>query len=136
MDRPPMLTSRQRDMLPYLISGCTRSEIATAFGLSEETVRKHVRNILDRFDALNVRDAMVDMVQYNSLYGADGLKYEFYIERNEMTLTHLEDGETTIFEIDQDLYVVADELTELLDRIRAGGPVVSHTCNGEEQVPF
>ena len=136
MDRPPILTARQRDLLPYLISGCTRAEISTALNISEETVRKHVRNVLELFEAVNIRDAMIDMVQYHSMYGTDGPHYHYYVDRNDMLLTHLEDGEKSILELDQDFYVVAGELTELLDRMQVVGTVLSHTCNGEEQVPF
>ncbi|MEN8710541.1 MAG: helix-turn-helix transcriptional regulator, partial [Paracoccaceae bacterium] len=136
MDRPPILTARQRDLLPYLISGCTRAEIANALNISEETVRKHVRNILELFEAVNIRDAMIDMVQYNTFYGDDGPHYHYYVDRNEVSLTHLDDGETTVFEVDQDFYIMAGELSEVLDRFRTNGTLVSHTCNGQEQVPF
>jgi DNA-binding NarL/FixJ family response regulator len=42
----PELTDRERDVLGLIASGRRNSEIATALGLSEKTVRNHVSNVL------------------------------------------------------------------------------------------
>ena len=42
----PELTERERDVLGLLASGRRNSEIATALGLSDKTVRNHVSNVL------------------------------------------------------------------------------------------
>lgn len=42
----PELTDRERDVLGQLASGRRNSEIATALGLSDKTVRNHVSNVL------------------------------------------------------------------------------------------
>jgi DNA-binding NarL/FixJ family response regulator len=42
----PELTDRERDVLSLLAQGSRNSEIATALGLSDKTVRNHVSNVL------------------------------------------------------------------------------------------
>jgi DNA-binding NarL/FixJ family response regulator len=42
----PELTEREREVLGLLASGRRNSEIATALGLSDKTVRNHVSNVL------------------------------------------------------------------------------------------
>jgi DNA-binding NarL/FixJ family response regulator len=42
----PELTDRERDVLGQLAAGRRNSEIATALGLSDKTVRNHVSNVL------------------------------------------------------------------------------------------
>jgi DNA-binding CsgD family transcriptional regulator len=44
------LTSRQREILAQLSSGCTNAQIALALDISVGTVRKHVEHILRRLD--------------------------------------------------------------------------------------
>ncbi|NBR35141.1 MAG: LuxR family transcriptional regulator [Rhodobacteraceae bacterium] len=56
--RPPILTTRQRELLEFLAAGATRNEIAQHFGISPETVKIHTRAILEKFDAKTVRDAI------------------------------------------------------------------------------
>lgn len=58
MKPPPFLTIRERELLPYLASGANRSQIADHFGLSEETVKRHTRNILTKFKAKTIRDVL------------------------------------------------------------------------------
>jgi len=58
MKPPPFLTTRERELLPYLASGANRSQIADHFGLSEETVKRHTRNILTKFKAKTIRDVL------------------------------------------------------------------------------
>ncbi len=58
MKPPPFLTIRERELLPYLASGANRSQLADHFGLSEETVKRHTRNILTKFKAKTIRDGL------------------------------------------------------------------------------
>lgn len=135
MKMPPLLTERQRQLIPLLTVGCTRKEIADDLGISEETVRKHIRGLLQKFDAVNVRDAMQDLMDYDALYGPSGAKHAFFCARNNMTLTFQDDSLTT-FLVDQDLHVVGSEVRELIDNLRTDGHVIRHTFHGKEQVPF
>jgi len=44
--RPPRLTHRQREILSLLVEGVRAKQIASRLGLSETTVRNHIRAIL------------------------------------------------------------------------------------------
>jgi DNA-binding CsgD family transcriptional regulator len=44
--RPPRLTYRQREILSLLVAGVRAKQIASRLGLSETTVRNHIRAIL------------------------------------------------------------------------------------------
>jgi DNA-binding CsgD family transcriptional regulator len=45
------LTSREKEVLHYLINGKARKEIATAMNLSEETVRSYLRTLYEKLGA-------------------------------------------------------------------------------------
>lgn len=51
----PTLTSREREVLQYMLDGRTRAEIATALRLSPNTVRTHTQNLLAK---LNVHSSL------------------------------------------------------------------------------
>ena len=61
---PPRLTKRESEILPLLLSGSTRDEIASSLSVSPETVKLHTRNILSKFGATTVRDGFYDMNLY------------------------------------------------------------------------
>jgi len=42
------LTRREVEVLRLIVDGCSNREIATDFGLSEETVKRHLSNIFDK----------------------------------------------------------------------------------------
>ena len=53
---PPKLTTRESEILPLLLAGITRDEIASSLSVSPETVKLHTRNILSKSGATTVRD--------------------------------------------------------------------------------
>lgn len=65
---PPRLTARERDCLPLLVSGKTRHEMASELDVSVETIIKHVRNLLNKYDAVNIRDALPAMRLHQEYY--------------------------------------------------------------------
>ena len=69
---PPKLTKRESEILPLLLAGITRDEIASSLNVSPETVKLHTRNILSKFGATTVRDAFYDMNLYRTHYGVGG----------------------------------------------------------------
>ena len=69
---PPKLTKRESEILPLLLSGSTRDEIASSLSVSPETVKLHTRNILSKFGATTVRDGFYDMNLYQTHYGVGG----------------------------------------------------------------
>ena len=55
----PHLTPRQMDVLRHLAAGHSTERIAEALGISTETVRNHVRGILERLDAHSRLEAVI-----------------------------------------------------------------------------
>ena len=78
MKPPPFLTIRERELLPYLASGANRSQIADHFGLSEETGKRHTRNILTKFKAKTIRDGLWDISEYVAYFGYPVPMYDLY----------------------------------------------------------
>jgi DNA-binding NarL/FixJ family response regulator len=52
------LTRRQREVLDHVAEGYTRKEIAVRLGITPETVKRHVEDILSRMDARNAAQAV------------------------------------------------------------------------------
>ncbi len=48
---PDRLTDRERDVLRHVVAGLRNKEIATALAISENTVKFHLRNILEKLHA-------------------------------------------------------------------------------------
>ena len=69
---PPKLTKRESEILPLLLAGSTRDEIASSLSVSPETVKLHTRNLLSKFGATTVRDGFYDMNLYQTHYGVGG----------------------------------------------------------------
>jgi DNA-binding CsgD family transcriptional regulator len=55
----PHLTPRQMDVLRHLAAGHSTETMATALGISTETVRNHIRGILDRLDVHSRLEAVI-----------------------------------------------------------------------------
>lgn len=49
----PMLTPRQTDVMNLVCEGYWNREIGAVLNIEEETVKSHVRKILDRMEARN-----------------------------------------------------------------------------------
>ena len=65
-EREPSLTPRQREVLVLLADGASTEEIAGTLGLSEETVRNHIRQLLRRL-GVHSRLAAVAYARRHSL---------------------------------------------------------------------
>jgi len=60
---PDRLTDRELDVLRGVVGGFTNKEIAGGLGLSENTVKFHLRNILDKLHAQSRAEAAVRAVR-------------------------------------------------------------------------
>jgi two-component system NarL family response regulator len=61
------LTSREIEVLQELADGITNQEIATRLYISENTVKNHIHNILEKLSLHNRREA-IDFARKNGLY--------------------------------------------------------------------
>ena len=62
--RPDSLSRREKDVLEQLVQGHSNIAIADALGLSEATVRFHLRNILSKLHAQSRTEAAVQAVRH------------------------------------------------------------------------
>jgi DNA-binding NarL/FixJ family response regulator len=63
LGHPEQLSKRERDVLEQLVKGHTNAAIADTLGLSEATVRFHLRNILSKLHAHSRTEAAVQAVR-------------------------------------------------------------------------
>ncbi len=54
----PKLTSRQLQILAYMVKGLTNRDIASVLNISKDTVEEHVKLILDKIHASNRAEAV------------------------------------------------------------------------------
>lgn len=80
MQAPPILTAREQEILPFLVSGATRDEIASTLDVSAETVKWHTRQILKKFDCRSVTDGFQRMREYVNIYSDEGLGFKYFID--------------------------------------------------------
>ena len=57
------LSTRELDVLACLARGLTTNQIGKTLFISENTVKTHVRHILEKLEALNRTDAVIKAVQ-------------------------------------------------------------------------
>lgn len=59
----PALTAREAEVLSLLVRGCTNPQIGAHLNLSAETVKTHVRHIMDKMVVFDRTEAAVKAVQ-------------------------------------------------------------------------
>ncbi|MBM3846396.1 MAG: response regulator transcription factor, partial [Verrucomicrobia bacterium] len=59
----PDLTPRETEVLRSVVMGRSNKEIAAVLGIAEPTVKLHVRNLLDKLDALDRTQATTAAIQ-------------------------------------------------------------------------
>lgn len=113
MQAPPKLTKRERQILPYLLSGATRNEIATTLGIAPDTVKIHVKNLLEKFDAATVRDGFKSMNLYQQYYGISGLGADRFIHSADLSVRLLDGCKSFNVTTSIDLSVIQGEIQKL-----------------------
>jgi DNA-binding NarL/FixJ family response regulator len=61
------LTSRELEVVTLITEGCTNKDIATTFGISEETVKRHLTNIFNKLGVGNRLELALFALNHNLL---------------------------------------------------------------------
>ncbi len=95
---PTNLTNREREIIPFLLSGATRAEIGEALAISAETVKAHTRNLFAKFDAVNLRDCYKLLSLYQQYFGIGGMDVKMHIKKGVLDFHLLEDRQSLYLE--------------------------------------
>ena len=93
LKQPPILTEREKEVLPFLLSGATRIEIAQTLSVSSETVKFHTRQLLKKFGVKTVPEGYTVMQEYARLYLPEGMNFNYFI-KSARTTVHIQDNRT------------------------------------------
>lgn len=78
---PPILTDREFEILECVNDGFRRAEVADALGISEETVKFHMKNILRKFGGTRVTDVSSEIARYVEAFSRHGLNYQVHYKK-------------------------------------------------------
>lgn len=123
------LTSREIDILPLVVGGLQRGEIASALGIADETVKIHLRNLFSKFGGKSLRDTMLRLKKFNDMFIAAHNKVFYH--RLELIFELGADGCTATLTRNAEMEVVLEDVTE--ERFMAynlSGEIVDVTYNG------
>jgi len=128
--RPPILTTRQRELLEFLAAGATRNEIAQHFGISPETVKIHTRAILEKFDAKTVRDAIEYIVAYITAYPIGESDADIYYDEIRYLISVSGNLNTTTYDRHHRVFVLRGTVSEIDSSIDYPGEIFDVLLNG------
>ena len=136
MRRPPQLTQREGEIVPFLASGFSRAEIAQHLDVSEETVKKHTSNILAKFDSLTLREAFYALKNYAEYYALPSPAYQVFNRALVVdTIVDTNANEMRV-EINLDLECIHGPLEKLIHTSAKGKFVLKTICiDGVKQQP-
>lgn len=66
-EAPPLITDREQEVLYCLVKGLTTQQIAGQLYISENTVKTHIRHILEKLEASNRTEAVGKAIQMGLL---------------------------------------------------------------------
>ncbi len=113
MRLPPRLTTRELDCLPLLVSGKTRHEMADLLGVSAETIKKHVRSLLSKYDAANLRDALPTMRLDWDYYHSGQFSFDVFCKSAEFAVTVDCPNATMQVTVTQKFVVIGSQVSRL-----------------------
>lgn len=134
MLHPPNLSAREKEILPSLLVGATRNEIADEIGISAETVKIHVRNILKKFEVLNVRDGFSRLSEYQTYFGVGGYQMDRFINSAECRVNVVHPTQEIVVSTRINLTVMAEEIDEFVFTLRRPNCKFSASVENHELV--
>jgi hypothetical protein len=129
----PILTDRQFEILEMIAVGAKRQEIAKALDIAPDTVKIHVRKILDKFSAKTIRDGMDVITDYLAAYGTHGLGYTCYFDEISQTTNISQDYLNSDVALLLKGYVVRGTIDDVSMRVKSEGDIFDFTIN--DKVP-
>lgn len=72
----PAITGKEREILARIALGQANKEIATTLGISEDTVKRHVSNILQKLEVNDRAQAAVEAIRRGIVQVGDGLTHD------------------------------------------------------------
>ena len=135
MRRPPSLTPREKEVLPLLVRGATRTAIAQVLGISDETAKIHIRNIVEKFDAASVRDGISEFHEYLETFSTLGLGFEYFVNELNFSVEILEDLDMARLREEIDLTTVAETLERFEELFMTSGNISECRLDGQVVTP-
>lgn len=136
MQRPPVLTERERQIVPFLAAGSSRTEMAQHFKVSAETIKIHVRNILNKFDAANFRDGAAAIKEYTEHFGEPEPAYNLFCISVDARATIDLDRKLMTSRVTSRYVGIRDESTSIISTVTHGNfKVISVKLDGVPSVP-
>ena len=135
MKKPPYLSPKQREIIPFLITGCSHSEIAVDLGMTERAVRQETRDVLGQFNTQSIKAAMEELIEYQRYYGMPHGRHHIYVEKTHSKLSHGATPHSVVVTRAQRDFVVHGDLNEVSYRMFIDADIRSHTFNGAPTLP-
>ena len=130
LKQPPILTEREKEVLPFLLSGATRIEIAQTLSVSSETVKFHTRQLLKKFGVKTVPEGYTAMQEYARLYLPEGMNFNYFIKTNRNTVTLHENRTDAHLVKDWDVVAIKPESITIQSVQHVWGQVENLRVNG------
>lgn len=132
---PLNLTAREREVAGLMVKGLTRPEIASALGISSETAKKHITNIVVKCGVSNQREAVSVIFMNDYVYGAAGIDADFLMLRRHVRFVIENDKSTNYMIADSEQVCCKDEVAEKEGSVFSEGEIVEVRINGEVAQP-
>lgn len=133
---PLNLTAREREVAGLMVKGLTRPEIASALGISSETVKKHIANIVVKCGVSNQREAVSVIVMNDYVYGAAGIDADFLMLRRHVRIVIENDRRTSYMIAESEQVCCKDEVAEKEGSVFGEGEIEEVRINGQLVQPI
>jgi DNA-binding CsgD family transcriptional regulator len=127
---PPVLTPRELQVLEYIVDGEQHGQIAETLGISAETVKVHVRNILRKFGAQRISECMPEAIEYVKAFGSKHDDLDTYMVDCDIITSVVDNFESCRRTVEAQFVCMKENLTSFEWQIRNSGTLRTVTING------
>ena len=108
-------------------------EISRHLNISEETVKRHIRNILHKFDSVNIRDAYEALSDHMYVFGPDGLHINYFCHSMKRDLYISEGRADAHFKEVLEIEAIYRPVTEFsVEMMHSKGSIKNKRINGQD----